>query len=93
MTWADKLLEKIKSRKISVSGLNPFSKADIDITPDPFLKNLTSAVLEKNKEIEKKLTGTLPDVVKHKNSYFLATTLAEARAFREFVEASKKVRK
>lgn len=52
---------------------------------------VSEKVLEKNKEIEKTV-GKLPDIVKHKNSYFLATTLAEARAFREFVEAMEKVK-
>ncbi len=48
-------------------------------------------VLEKNKDIKKKV-GKLPGIVKHKNSYFLATTLVEARAFRELVDEMEKVK-
>lgn len=80
MNWAKKLFKKIW-----------FSIEDEGRKDHIYVDDLVLAVLEKNKEIGKNVRK-LPDIVKHKNSYFLATTLAEARAFRELVSAVEKVK-
>ncbi len=100
MTYADKLIEKIKSREISISGLHPFTGADITITPDPFLENLVSAFLEKDEENEKKALDFVKaihkDVVDEYDQIRLQgvyNRMLNDESFREFVEACKKGKK
>lgn len=85
MTWADKLIEKvIEVPKYLLD--DPLRTGDFIEGYNIALEDFNSAVLEKDKEIEE-------IVCNPKYEGQVKRDLQQASAFREFVEACKKVKK
>ncbi|KKN43730.1 hypothetical protein LCGC14_0700120 [marine sediment metagenome] len=94
MTWGDKLLKKRRfipapdaPQPIIVAHGQGYQRGEFD-----FKVTLTSAVLEKNKEIEIQIKKEYRNE-KLGIPYDIRRDVKQARAFRELVEASKKVGK